>query len=239
MKRWDIEAHILRTPFDESKSSSRKGFMKVRIEAVTRVEQEAAAARVRREVFGTEWAVELCRIAPNSFRGNQLIARVVPDGPVIATLTVLETTGAHELHEGHGMFFDDSDRVARYTQMAVLRPYRGLNLPLYLLLEARRRYIIPGGFTYTWLLIGAERAIASRFCTMLDFSASSQTVLGDQGISRVLLRHETAHDADIADMQTRSFLEEVRPQHLEVIPATESAAVSSYGLVHEDEWIAQ
>jgi hypothetical protein len=215
-------------------------FMKIRIEAVTSVEQEAAAARVRREVFRTEWAVELRRIAPqDSFRGNQLIARVVPDGPVIATLTVLETTGEHALHEEHGMYFDDSDRVARYTQMAVLRPYRGLNLPLYLLLEARRLYIIPGGFTYTWLLIGAERAIASRFCTMLDFSASSQTVLGDQGISRVLLRHETAHDADIADMQTRSFLEEVRPKHLEVIPATETAAVSSYGLVHEDEWIAQ
>ena len=170
---------------------------------------------------------------------NQLIARVVPDGQVIATLTVVDTTGEHMLHEEHGMFFTDSDRVARYTQMAVLKSYRGLNLPLYLLLDARRHLIVAGGFTRTWLVIQAEKAIASRFCTMLDFSTSSHTVHSDLGLSRVLMRDETNEDADIADMQTQSFLEEVRPKELEIIPLPIPAAVSAYGLVREDEWIAQ
>ncbi len=151
--------------------------MKIRIEPVTSLEQEAAAAWVRRQVFGTEWATELCRIAPDERpRASQLIARVLPDDEVVATLTLIGTTGNHALHDKYELPFNGADRVGRYTQMAVLKPYRGLNLPLYLLLEARRLFVV-GNFTHTWLLFRADRAITSRFCRMLDFSASSHIVI--------------------------------------------------------------
>jgi hypothetical protein len=52
--------------------------MKIRLEAVTNAEQQAAAARVRHEVFGTAWALQLCRIAPDDLSHvHHLIARVL------------------------------------------------------------------------------------------------------------------------------------------------------------------
>ena len=80
--------------------------------------------------------------------------------------------------------FEENDRVGRYAQMAVLKPYRGLNLPLYLLLEARQLYVLGGGFTHTWLLFRADRAMSTRFCTRLNFSASSRIVQGEEGACR-------------------------------------------------------
>jgi hypothetical protein len=211
--------------------------MKLRIEAATSVEQKAAAAGVRRAVFHTECVRELCQFVPGRMsRRNELVARFVSDDRVIATLTVVETTGQDALHEKNGLSFGESDRVARYTQMAVLGPYRGLNLPLYLLLEARRLYISAGGFSHTWLLMPASRAATSKLCTMLDFSASSRSVVGDQGLCRVLARDEMTRAASLADTRTMSFLEDVRPGDLDVIPVSESAHCQ---LVREDEWVAQ
>jgi hypothetical protein len=227
--------------------------MKIKLEAVTNIEQEAAAARVRREVFGTEWAIELSRIAPNDFsRANQVIARVLPDDQVVATVTILDTTGNHTLHEKYELPFGRFDRVARYTHMAVLKPYRGLNLPLHMLLEARQLYVIPNGFAYTWLLFQADRAMSSRFCTTLGFSAGTRVVYGEQGRSRVLLRNEKSHEAHVADMQTRCFLNSIQPKTLQVFPTSEATtpveAVPKCsaglrwrpysGLVREDEWVA-
>jgi len=214
--------------------------MKIRIEAALNLEQKAQAAQVRREVFRTECVEELCRLAPTRLsRGRQLIARLVPEGRVVATLTVVETTGDRALHAKNGLSFGNSDRVARYTQMAVMPSHRGLNLPLYLLLEARRLYIEAGGLTHTWLLMPAGRAATSKLSTMLDFSASQQTVAGDQGPSRVLLRDETASAALFADMRTRSFLEAVCPRDLEIFASCQPSVMASHHLVREDEWVAQ
>jgi hypothetical protein len=231
----------------------RGSVMKIRLEAVTNIEQEAAAARVRREVFGTEWAFELSRIAPNDLsRANQLIARALPDDEVVATVAILDTTGNRCLHEKYELPVGRFDRVARYTHMAVLKPYRGLNLPLYMLLEARQLYIIPGGFTYSWLLFQADRAISSTFCTTMAYSASTQIVNGEEGRRRVLLRNEKSHKAHVADMQTRSFLDSIQPKPFQVIPISEAATAADSelessaglrwrpcsGLVREDEWVA-
>jgi hypothetical protein len=226
--------------------------MKIKLEAVTNLEREAEAARVRREVFGTDWAIELSRTAANDFtRPNQVIARVSPGDEVVATVTILDTTGNSALHQEYGLPFGAFDRVARYTHMAVLKPYRGLNLPLYMLLEARQLYVIPGGFSYTWLLFQADRAISSKFCTMLGFSASTRVVRGEQGRCRILMRDEKSHEAQVADMHTRSFLKSTAPKPFHVVPISEAAtaAESVYvsaglrwrpcsGLVREDEWLA-
>jgi hypothetical protein len=108
--------------------------------------------------------------------------------------------------------------------MAVLKPYRGLNLPLYMLLEANRLYIAPGNFKYTWLLFQGERAISSKFCTMLGFSASSKLVHPEQGPSRVLMRDERSRETHVADMQTRSFLDTLRPGQFEIMPVQQTFA---------------
>jgi hypothetical protein len=71
---------------------------------------------------------------------------------------------------------------------------------------------------------------------MLDFSASSRSVVGDQGLCRVLARDEMTRAASLADTRTMSFLEDVRPGDLDVIPVSESAHCQ---LVREDEWVAQ
>ena len=235
-------------PHDDMRSE-----MKIRLEAVSNIEQEAAAARVRLEVFGTEWAIELARIAPDDLsRANQVIARVLPDDEVVATVIILDTTGNRSLHGKYELPFGRFDRVARYMQMAVLKPYRGLNLPLYMLLEARRLYVVPKGFSYTWFLFRAERAMSSTFCTTLGYSASTRVVCGEQGLCRVLLRDETSREAHVADMQTRCFLDSIRPKSLRVIPISETATAadsvpespagppwrSYFGLVREDEWVA-
>jgi len=167
---------------------------------------------------------------------------------------ILDTTSNRTLQEKYDLPFDRFDQVARYTYMAVLKPYRGLNLPLYLLLEARQLYVIPRGFTYTWLLFPADRAMSSTFCTTLGFSIQTPVVYGEQGRSRVLLRNEKSHEAHVADMQTRCFLDSRRPKALEVVPIFEATIAPEAGpefsaglrrwpqrysrLVRDDEWVA-
>jgi hypothetical protein len=198
--------------------------MKIKLEAVTNIEQAAAAARVRRQVFGTEWAFELCGIAPDNLsRGNQLIARVLPGDDVVATVAVVDTTGNRSLHERYELHPGRFDRVARYTHMAVLKPYRGLHLPLYMLLEARWLFVIPGGYACSWLLLQEERAISSTFCTTMGYSVSTRVVDSEQGRVRVLLRNEKSHEADAADRLTRRFLDSIQPKPLEVVSIGESA----------------
>jgi len=135
--------------------------------------------------------------------------------------------------------------------MAVVKTYHGLKLPLYMLLEAHRLYVVPGGFVYTWLSFPSDRAASSTFCRLLHFSPTSRVLEGEQGPCRVLLRREGTADARYADMKVRSFLDAVQPERLRVIPTLERTPPldsSEYstttwraysGLVQEDEWVAQ
>ena len=78
--------------------------MKIRLEAVTDAEQAAAAARVRRKVFGMDWSAELWRTCADDLSPvNHLIARVLPEKKVIATLTLLDTAGNETMHEKYGL----------------------------------------------------------------------------------------------------------------------------------------
>jgi hypothetical protein len=228
----------------------------IRLEAVTDAEQAAAAARVRREVFGTEWSADVWGTSSDhSSRANHLIARVLPENKVIATVTLLDTTANETMHEKYELVFDRSDRVARYTHMAVVKPYHGLKLPLYMLLEAHRLYVVPGGFAYTWLTFPSNRSASSTFCRLLHFSPTSRVLEGEQGPCRVLLRREGTADARFADMKVHCFLDAVRPERLRIIPILQRSTPleselgspeystntrrASAGLVQEDEWVAQ
>jgi hypothetical protein len=167
----------------------------------------ADASQVRQEVFGGEWQITLPRLDEYSEeRQLTLVAR--DNREPVAALTVLETTGDRELHGRLGLSFPDGQRVARYTQLAVLKPYRGRNLPLRLVLEGRRRFCGPMRIHYAWLLFDAERANHSSFCNLLGFSASRRSFLTDYGYTRVLTRDETSSRAEISDRECRSWFGE-------------------------------
>jgi hypothetical protein len=167
------------------------------IEPVTSVSLQAAASYVREQVFGHE-----CRIRVPPLPAGEtvltLIARSESDANPAAVLTVLETTGDEELHRGLGLIFNKDTRVARYTQLAVLRPYRGQHMASRLVFEAHRQFVAPRRIDYTWLLFGAGRANSSSFCRQLGFAASPETFFTEYGRCRVLTRNEHSTAAELS-----------------------------------------
>jgi hypothetical protein len=149
------------------------------------------AASIRKEVFEQEWNYKLAPPShPMSGQRIDLIARVERSGEPVAVLTVVDTTGDAALHERFGLPFSTQDRTARYTQLAVLKPYRGLDIPLKLITEGQRLFVTPGGFEHTWLLFNAERAASSSLCRCLGFQAGGRTYASEYGRVRVLARDE-------------------------------------------------
>jgi hypothetical protein len=136
--------------------------MNVLIEPATGVLAEAAASYVREQVFEHEFGI--C-VPPLPAREAMLtlIAGSESDLNPAAVLTVLETTCDEELHRTLGLIFNKDTRVARYTQCAVLKPYRGQHLASRLILEGHRQFVKPRRIDYTWLPCGAERANSSSF----------------------------------------------------------------------------
>ncbi len=183
------------------------------IEAIESAAQESAAAHIRHEVFGREWN---CKVdAPASghpAKALHLLARVGPHGEPAATLSVVDTTGDTALHERFGLPFDRYTRVARYTQLAVLKSYRGLNIPLALIVEARRRFVSRGRLEYTWLLFHSERARSSALCRLLHFNASDQTFRTEYGRMRVLVKDERLANTAATGLDTKDHRHFAYPQ---------------------------
>ena len=167
-----------------------------------------AACPVREQVFGREWRVILPNLSEYpADRQLTLVARDRSNQEPIAALTVVETTSDVKTHGRFGLSFFKDERAARYTQLAVLKPFRGLNLPVRLILDARRRFVDPRQIHYTWLLFGAERARTSSLCTLLGFGARSSSFLTEYGCSRVLMRDETATLTKLCDYHAQSRLD--------------------------------
>jgi len=184
--------------------------MEIIIESVTTDENEGAMLRIRLEVFQREMGIEPGRLTvPDSSRSFHLIARAGPVSDAVAALSVVDTSGHHELHEGYGLRFHVRARVARYTQLAVLRPYRGMNIPLMLMLEAHRRFVAPGQFDYTWLLFDAHRAASSLMCKWLGFAPGEGAFESEYGLSRTLLRDERAPQSEQAICRTEQYVEQM------------------------------
>lgn len=180
--------------------------MDIRIEPVTTPEQRAAAASLRQKVFGDEWGIQV----PNGVLSEaaarlQLLARVGSTGAAAATLTVLETTGNEEMYSRYGLRFEPGTRAARFTQLAVLKPYRGLGLPLALIADAHWRCIVPGGFDFTWLLFDAARAESCSLRRAMRFNAGAQVFDSEYGPVKVLLRTEHNQRAEAGSCYLRSW----------------------------------
>ena len=213
--------------------------MHITIEAAIDAAALRAAGCVREEVFGKQCYRRLPRLdGYDSTQILTLIARLGYSNEPIATLSVVETTDDAALHRSLELSFPEGVRVARYTQLGVLKAYHGLHLPDQMMAEARRRFVLPNQILYTWLLFNAEHARTSSFCRHLRFRCSDKEFLTEYGRSRVLVRKERADEADIAGQR---ILENFRPSEWNGI-SNGTHAPGLYVIpqaVRENEWSAQ
>jgi hypothetical protein len=174
------------------------------IEMATSREDMLSMLRIRQQVFEYEMGLTLPALsAPGGAAAAHVIARVEITGEPVAALTVVDTTNEVGLCERYGLHLRPDARTARYTQLAVSKPYRGMNLPLRLILKAHYHFVAPGEFTHTWLLFDAKRAANSSLCARLGFSASERVFHSQFGINRTLVRDERSAFCEQAIRQTR------------------------------------
>jgi hypothetical protein len=177
------------------------------IEMATSEEDMLSMRRIRQQVFEHEMGLTLPTLsAPEGLAAAHVIARAELTGEPVAALTVVDTTKEVDLCEQYGLYLDPDSRTARYTQLAVTKPYRGMNLPLMLILKAHCHFVAPGKFTHTWLLFDAKRAANSSLCARLGFSASERVFHSQLGITRILVRDERSTFCEQALRQAQQYL---------------------------------
>lgn len=197
--------------------------MRIIFDEVADGEDKAAVSRIQHEVFEREMGIRLVPPGvPNNGNVSHLLARVWPSRAPIGTLSVTDTSGDHQLYESCGLRFGTHARIARYTHLAVLRPYRGMNIPLMMMLEAHRRLIVPRRFQYTWLLFNAERASTSFLTRLLGFTPTANTFFSEYGRRCPLVRDERASHSREIIRQAEQYLE----QFLHLFSSTQSLSPS-------------
>jgi GNAT superfamily N-acetyltransferase len=155
-----------------------------------------AVQLLEEEVFRREMGINLPAFhVPEQAAWLRLVARLEPDGKPVGTVTVLETTGDHDLHRSSGLTAPASTRIARYTRLAVLPQHRGYGLSLRLMLEANERFAVPNGIDTTWLLFDARRAQSSLMVSILRFHCGTAVIRSEYGACRVLSRNERGRAA--------------------------------------------
>lgn len=194
--------------------------MRIVIEPATTSRDQAALRRIRRQVFQREMSIVLRQSdSMDKATALHLLARVEPGGDPVGTLTVVDTSENDRLHESYGLGFGQRERVVRYTQLAVLKPYRGRHIPLMLMLEAHRRFVAPMQFHYSWLLFDAERAGSSLMCRLLCFTPTEHSFLSEYGLCRALVRDERTRCCIEALRQAEEYLKSSSNEHVRLAAA--------------------
>jgi hypothetical protein len=186
--------------------------MDIVIEQITSSEDVTAMLEVWQQVFEREMGIMLPHEAASSHISHWL-ARLGSSREPVGTLSVADTTGQQQLHHSLGLGFDPQTRVARFTHLAVLKPYRGQNIPLAMMLEAHQRTIVPGEFDHTWLLFDVEKAAKSFLSRQLGFTVLPQTFVSEYGCRCPLVRNERTYEAAVAIRQAELYL-----KHRNAIP---------------------
>jgi hypothetical protein len=177
------------------------------IEMATSKEDLLSMLRIRQQVFEYEMGLTLPPLsASGGLAAAHVIARAELTGEPVAALTVMDTTNEVDLCEQYGLHLGPEARTARYTQLAVIKPYRGMNLPLMLILKAHYHFVAPGEFTHTWVLFDSKRAANSSLCERLGFSAGARVFHSQLGITRILVRDERSAFCEQALRQTHQYL---------------------------------
>ena len=172
-------------------------------------EDDAAMLEVWKQVFEREMGIVLPQNVASSNTSHWL-ARLERSSEPVGTLSVVDTSDQHELHDSLALGFAPGARVARFTQLAVLKPYRGKNIPLAMMLEAHRSIIIPNQFDYTWLLFDVERAANSFLSRQLGFTLLPQTFVSEYGCRCPLVRNERSQEAQRAIRQAELYLKQLK-----------------------------
>jgi len=166
-----------------------RGPSRVRIEAVTTGRQRAEMSEIRKQVFTVECGFS-CKPAPGSGESGVWHFLARDNGVAIGTLSIVDTTGDHDLHQRFGLMFGARERVARYAQLAILKSYRGRGIFELLIENAQSTIIRPGGFAVGWLLYPAARARSCRLTQSLGFTAEAPLLATEFGVCNVLMRRE-------------------------------------------------
>lgn len=178
--------------------------MDVLVEEVVGGENERAMMEVRRQVFEREMGI---RLAPDEgAKVSHLIALTYPGRRAVGTLSVVDTSGDERLHASHNLGFEPGARAARFTHLAVLRPLRGRNIPLMMMLEAHRLFVAPRRYDYTWLLFDVERVPNSFLTRLLTFKPRAGIFVSEYGRRSPLIRDECDEEAAQAVRRAEQFL---------------------------------
>lgn len=181
--------------------------MRLSVDIVSGPDDAYAVRHIQEEVFRREMGIRLPELEiPPGRTQLELIARLGCEDPV-GTLTMVETTGERSLHRRYHVDPGAAGRVARYSRLAVLKPYRGCGVPLVLLLEAYRRFIVPQQFCYSWLLFDAARAASSLMVRLLGFTPGERIIRSEYGACRVLVRSERTAAAEEATRRGWAHIE--------------------------------
>jgi hypothetical protein len=180
--------------------------MDIVIEEIANSEDVAAMFAVWKQVFERELGITLPEDSPRGTISHWL-ARLTQSREAVGTLSVVDTSGEHQLHDSLGLKFDPKARTARFTHLAVLKPFRGMNIPLAMMLEAHRSVVVPGAFDHTWLLFDVEKAARSFLARQLGFTLLPQTFVSEYGCRCPLVRNERTPEAARAIRQAESYIE--------------------------------
>ncbi len=197
--------------------------MDIVIERIANSEDFAAMLEVWKQVFEREMGITLPQ---DSTRDNvsHWLARLEHNRQAIGTLSVVNTSDQHQLHDSLGLRFEPQARVARFTHLAVLKHYRGMNIPLAMMLEAHRSMIVPDQFDYTWLLFDVQRAANSFLSRQLGFTLLPQTFVSEYGCRSPLVRDERTSRSRRIIQEASLYLDQHRFHAPENAPRVISAA---------------
>src|ERR1051325_5352219 len=178
----DYLLHLAFTPTDR---------LGIGIEGVSTNQQWAEMSSIRTQVFSMQYTFPFSPLlGPGAPGVWHFLARHGQDA--VGTLSVVDTTGNQEVHDRHCLKFRTNDRVARYAQLAILKPYRKRGIFEMLIEAAQKAVIQPHGFAFGWLLYPAERAGSSMLTRSLGFSAELPVLKTEFGKCHVLVRREPA-----------------------------------------------
>jgi len=190
----------------------------VHIEIVHTNQQWAEVSSIRTQVFSAEYGYSFTPLPGVGESGFwHLLARDNQDA--VGALSVMDTTGNGRVYLQNRLSFGEKERVARYAQLAILKPYRKRGIFEMLIETAQRTVIRPHGFTVEWLLYPAARAHSGKLTRCLGFTPEKPILATEFGKCHVLVRRESSLPQVSETEKTFSAIENCRLQAHREAPA--------------------
>lgn len=127
-----------------------------------------------------------------------ILAYASEESSPVGCLTVVDTSEDLLSRRLYGVP-DSAGSSAFYGDLAVLREYRGLSIPVRLLFEAQRLFVRPRGIQSTWLLYPEGRLDSSRLRRILGYEVLPRVIQMNGLRAGVLYRREpSASEQDLS-----------------------------------------